>query len=268
MKQKRTKLEKVEGIQKTLEGYRRFDYDYIPFGSLAKVPDEKYRYRQPWYELIATWFWRTLMATIGRVAIRILYGAKTRGREHMRALKGQGAIVVCNHFSYLDTLFVRDAIGYYKSFHTMAPWNNKKGIGGHIIRHGGMWPISFHLGAMKNFNKEMERQLKKGAKINFYAEQAMWVNYQKPREMKEGAFFYAAKFNVPVLPVFCTFEKNKRGHVRKLRINILPPVYPEEGNTKAKMRSMKARAQEAWKNCYESAYNTKLEYEPDRRKNN
>ena len=30
MKAKRSKLEKREGIQRTLEGYRRFDFDYIP----------------------------------------------------------------------------------------------------------------------------------------------------------------------------------------------------------------------------------------------
>lgn len=32
-KNKRTRLEKREGIQAALEGWRRFDYDYIPFGT-------------------------------------------------------------------------------------------------------------------------------------------------------------------------------------------------------------------------------------------
>ena len=42
MKAKRSKLEKREGIQRTLEGYRRFDFNYIPFGSNWEDPDEKF----------------------------------------------------------------------------------------------------------------------------------------------------------------------------------------------------------------------------------
>ncbi len=263
---KRTTEEKKRGIQDVLEGYRRFDYDYIAFGTNWTVPQGDYRYRQPWYERIATGFWRTMMAILAPPFIRILYGTRTVGRENLRAVKG-GAISVCNHFNYLDTLFVRDAVGHFRSFHTMAPWNNKRGLGGHIIRHAGMWPLSSNLAANKNLMREMKRRLDRGAVINFYAEQAMWGNYQKPRPMKEGAFHYAVRFGVPVVPVFCTFDRNKRGHVRKLRIHILPAVYPDEAlSPKERANDMRRKAEDEWRRCYEEAYGRPLEYLPDRRK--
>ena len=108
----------------------------------------------------------------------------------------------------------------------------------------------------------MERQLKKGKIVNFYAEQVMWTNYQKPRPMKDGAFHYAAKFSVPVLPIFCTFKRNKRGHLKRVRIHILPAVYGDETLPKTeRMQEMKRRAEEEWKECYESAYGIPLRYD-------
>ncbi len=263
---KRTKQEKIRAIQATLEGYRRFDFDYIAYGPDWKMPTQSFHYRQPWYERVVTGFWRTLMWMLGPAAIRLVYGAKTVGRKNLRAVKG-GAISVCNHFNYLDTLFVRDAVGHFNSFHTMAPWNNKGGLGGHIIRHGGMWPFSSDRAATKNLMREMERRLRGGKIVNFYAEQALWTNYQKPRPMKNGAFHYAVKYDVPVVPIFCTFERNKRGHVRKLRIHILPAVYPDAALApKARAAAMKDAAEAAWRDCYETAYGVPLEYGPDRRR--
>lgn len=259
-------MEKRDGIQSVLESYRRFDYEYIPTGTNWTVPDAKYRYRRKFPDTIITGFWRTMMQLVAPLAIKLLYGAKVTGKENLKALKGKGALCVCNHFSFLDTLFVRAAVGHYRSFHTMTQCNNKKGLGGHIIRHGGMLPFSENFTAMKNLVAEMDRLLKKGKIINFYAERAMWVNYRKPRPMKEGVFTYAVKFNVPVLPIFCTFEKNAKGHIKKLRINILPPVYPDETlGRKERAAAMCAAAQDEWKQCYERAYGIPLEYLPDKR---
>ena len=263
----KNKFRKIREIQNVLESYRRFDYDYIPFGDNWTMPDGTYQYRQRGLNRLATGFWRTVMATLGALAIKPLYGAKVVGRKNLKALGKSGAVCVSNHFNFLDTLFVRAACGHYRSYHTMGPFNNKKGLGGHIIRHGGMLPFSANLAATKNLTREMDRLLKKGKIINFYAEQAMWLNYQKPRPMKEGALYYAVKFNVPVLPVFCTFQRNARGKIRKLRIHILPAVYADESLPRpARIADLKARAEAAWRDCYEQAYGIPLEYLPCKKK--
>lgn len=258
---KRRREEKIRGIQETLERHRRFDFRYVPVGKSWRMPDGSYRYRRRGIDRLATFFWRTVLFLFAPVLTKVAYGAKVVGRENLRALKKEGAISVCNHFNYLDTLFVRQAVGHYRSFHTMGPWNNKGGLGGHIIRHGGMLPFSTNLAAMRALGIEMERLLKKGKIINFYAEQVMWTNYQKPRPMKDGAFHYALRFGVPVLPLFCTFSRDRHGRARGVRIHILPAIRADESLPKGeRLQDMKSRAEAAWRECYESAYGVKLQY--------
>lgn len=262
------KFRKVAAIQSVLEEYRRFDYDYIPFGDGWTMPDGNYKYRQRGLSLLATGFWRTFLKIFAPVLLKVHYGAKVVGKENLKALGKRGAFCVCNHIDYLDTLFVRAAVGQFRSFHTMGAFNNKKGLGGHIIRHGGMLPLSSNLAATKNLMREMERLLGKGKIINFYAEQAMWISYQKPRPMKEGALLFAVKYNVPVLPVFCTFQRTDRGRMKQLRIHILPAVYADETLSRpTRIADLKARAELAWKECYEKAYGIPLEYLPCKKKN-
>jgi 1-acyl-sn-glycerol-3-phosphate acyltransferase len=89
----------------------------------------------------------------------------------------------------------------------------------------------------------------------------MWINYQKPRPMKEGAFSFATKYSVPVVPIFCTFQKDRHGHMKKLRINILPPIYPDETLKKnERTAAMLEAAQAEWQACYEKAYGIPLTY--------
>ena len=268
MRKKRTVVEKREGIQRTLESYRRFDYDYIPFGTYS-MPDGKYPYRQKGFGKAAQAVIRGVLRVCGPVLLKVAYGCRVEGKEHLRALreKKQGAICVSNHVALLDTLFVRQAIGHFHTYFTMAPWNNKRGLGGWFIRRGGMWAFSADLAAMRNLMHEMKTRLEEGGIVHFYAEQAMWTNYQKPRPMKDGAFYYAVRYNVPVLPVFFTFKVNKKGCMRKLVIHILPPVAPDASLPRNERAGrLKEQAQAAWTTCYERAYGTALEYLPDRRR--
>lgn len=258
---KRKKTEVIEGVQSILERRGRFDREMVDYGNRWKMPDGSYKYRQPWYSRIATGFWRCVLLVLGPPVLKIVFHAKVVGRQNLKAVGKSGVITVCNHFHYLDTLFVRQAIGHVKSFHTMAPWNNKTGAGGHIIRHGGTWPLSCSPAAVRNFSAELERQLARGKRVNFYPEHSLWWNYAKPRPMKDGAFHYAVKYGVPVLPVFCTFKKSKRGGARKLRINILPAVYADSSlPRKEGERKMKEAAEREWRECYERSYGVPLEY--------
>ena len=260
-KKRRSFAQKSEGIQRILEERKKFGYDYIPFGKNWSAPDGKFKYRKKFPESLLVDFWRSVLCVLSPLLLKVWFGAKVTGRQNLKELKKRGAICVCNHISYLDTLFVRQAVGYFRSYHTMTQQNNKKGVFGHIIRHGGMLPFSGNLTAMKNLNAEMERLLKKGKIINFYPEKAMWTGYQKPRPMMNGAFYYAVKFGVPVIPVFCTFEKSAHGKMKKLRINILKPVYADGTFPKRlQIDEMKRTAESLWKEKYETYYNKPLEY--------
>lgn len=249
-----------EKIQAALEARGRFDFEYIPTGDNWVRPDERFAYKKEFPECLLNALTRTVLSVCSPVFLKLAYGAKVVGKSNLKALKKSGAICVCNHFSFLDTLFVRQAVGHFRSFHTMTERNNKRGIGGSIIRHGGMLPFSENYTASKNLINEMERLLQRGKIINFYAERAMWVNYRKPRPMKVGAFTCAVRFNVPVLPIFCTFELNKKRRIKRLRIHILPAVFPDKSlGRRERAESMRSAAQSSWKKCYEEAYGEELQ---------
>lgn len=258
---KRSRREVTEGVQEALERRGKFGWETIAYGDSWNMPDEHYHYKQNFFGRLETGMWRCVLATVGRLYIKVYFGAKAVGKKNVKALKKSGAVTVCNHFHYVDTLFVREAIGHFRSYHTLAPWNNKGGAGGHIVRHGGTLPFSSDIKAMRNFNAEAERLLKKGKFINFYPEHSMWWAYRKPRPMRDGAFHYAVKFGVPVLPLFCTFDKSRKGKIKKLRIHVLPPIYPPENMPKKQAEEkMKEAAEAEWRECYEKTYNTPLVY--------
>lgn len=259
---KRKRLERREKIQLALERNGRFDYDYIPFGKNWSAPNEDYRYVPNAFGRFMSTVVRTLTFLLGPLVLKIVYGVKVVGREKIKCLRGKGAICLMNHFSFLDTLFSRHAVGYYRSYYTVAPQNNKKGLSGMILRCGGVLPFSPNFTAMRNLDRRMKQLLDEGKWINFYPEKAMWVNYQKPRPMKDGAFHYAVKYGVPVVPVFATFRKDRRGRLRKLRIHICDPVYPDEALPKKdRGNAMRAAAEAAWREVYEQAYGLPLVYE-------
>ena len=260
MKKKRTAAEKHEGIQNALERRGKLNYNYRPVQAGWTMPDGSYNYRGTVGQRMGRVFLRTLVKLFAPLITFCVCGARVVGRKNLKGLKG-GAVSICNHIHYLDTFFIRRAVGAFRSYHTMGPWNNRKDFVGFIMRRGAMLPLTANLAGMRNLNAELERLVtKKKQIINFYPEQAFWKNYQKPRPMMDGAFHYAVKFNVPVVPIFCTFKK-KKGKPKKLRINVLPLLYPNEALPRAeRIADLKARAQAAWKQCYEKAYGIPLEY--------
>ena len=122
---------------------------------------------------------------------------------------------------------------------------------------------------MRKFNEAMEYYLeKKKRKILFYPEQAMWREEPRPRPLKDGAFHYAVKHNVPVLPLFITFtpkakmiDEQNRQEFSDYTIHILPPIYKKpELNNKENVEYMKNENYKLWTETYETTYNKKLEF--------
>ena len=105
----RTKRQKIRGIQAALESHRRFDFDYIPFGTLSfRVGD--FFYLQ--WGVEAFWWggMRVGLWLLAPLFLKIAYGLRVVGRKNWKALRGKGAICVTNHISFMDTLFARAAI--------------------------------------------------------------------------------------------------------------------------------------------------------------
>ncbi len=202
------------------------------------------------------------------------YQFEFKGLENLKGIK-TGAILTSNHFNKLDSMGPRLATfkATRKKIYTVSgDFNNYQGIVGDIARFTGLLPISDKQSVMKQFDKSLTYLLDKKQFVLVYPEQAMWWNYEKPRPLQNGAFHWAVKNNVPVVPILTTFRSNgvfdKDGYEDKFwTVNVLPPIYPDMSlNTKERIAKMKEVNYQAWKECFEKTYNKKLTYTCDSKK--
>ena len=198
-----------------------------------------------------------------------------KGIENMNALKS-GAIITCNHFNAFDSFAIQ--IAYEQSnqckrklYRVIREGNytNFPGFYGMLMRNCYTFPLSSNKDTMRKFMHSMDAVLQHGAIMVVYPEQSMWWNYRKPKPLKKGAFTFAAKNNVPVLPCFITMEDSdilgKDGfYVQEYTIHIAPAIYPDpEKSRAANVDMMKEENFEVWKQIYETSYEEPLVYDSD-----
>ncbi|MBR6918372.1 MAG: 1-acyl-sn-glycerol-3-phosphate acyltransferase, partial [Clostridia bacterium] len=94
----------------------------------------------------------------------------------------------------------------------------------------------------------------------------MWFNYRKPRPLKPGAFRFASKYGVPVIPVFIGMRDSSvmddEGFpVQELYVYYLPAICPDpELSLRENSEVMMEKNYRAWVEIYEKFYNEKLTY--------
>ena len=102
--------------------------------------------------------------------------------------------------------------------------------------------------------------------VIIYPEQQMWNNYRLPRPCKRGAYQFAAEANKPIISTFTELVDtgisdddifNKLKYV----IHILKPILPDS-NKSVRQNSidMANIDYEQKKECYEKAYDKKIDY--------
>lgn len=197
------------------------------------------------------------------------------GLENLDGLKS-GAIMTCNHFNAFDSFaiqFVYDEIHkrvkHGKFFRIIKEGNYTSfpGFYGILMRHCNTLPLSSNRHTMNEFMTAVDHLLAAGNFILIYPEQSMWWNYRKPKPLKKGAFIFATKAKVPVIPSFITMEDSSvidsdGFPVQEYTIHIAKPIYPQENFTRAEnVEYMMNENYAEWKQIYEHAYRIPLQYE-------
>lgn len=195
------------------------------------------------------------------------FHTKVFGRENLKGIKS--AILTLNHINKFDCLLAKYGLRKNKLRITGGDFNNQKGWFGEMMRVGGLMPFSSNFSAMSNFNRAMETLLANNYYVLFYPEQAMWWNYEKPRPYKNGAFHYAVKHNVPIIPMFITLKNSgkfdKEGLPKKnYALHIMPAIYADKNlDKKQNIEFLKNKTFESCKNKYEEVYKKPLTYSCD-----
>lgn len=196
-----------------------------------------------------------------------------KGLENLNDVKS-GAILTCNHFNPFDCFTVekvfRSSIHYRtkKLFKVIREGNytNFPGLYGFLFRNCDTLPLSQNKKTMYNFLMAVDTILQRGDFILIYAEQSLWWNYRKPKPLKNGAFKFAVKNRVPVIPLFITMEDSAEigadgFPIQEYTVFIEKPIYPESGLTERRqVDAMRDQNYNAWKRIYEEFYGVELTY--------
>jgi len=256
------KTEQDNEIIAKLESEGNFGEHLHPFDTSLSTPvTEDFPYIPKGWKKVVYWF-----KTLGVINPFTWYinhkvtHTKVYGRKNLKGVKS--GVATCNHVFIFDCLVVRGSLKHKMRMigHEL---NNRNDLLGERMRVGGMIPLSSKLSVMRKFNSAVEYYLKHNHYILFYPEQAMWNFYDKPRPLADGAFFYAVKNNVPIIPTFITYRPSKKGADEfDFDYNILAPIYPDAKlSAKENVEMMKQANFNAWKDLYEKTYNKKLSYD-------
>lgn len=183
-----------------------------------------------------------------------------------------GVLITSNHFSPLENTVIRhltNTLGRRKLGIISQTTNfAMTGIIGFLMKYADTIPISTdpHYLARDFLSVMKEKLVDKKEAILLYPEQEMWFNYRKPRPPKKGAYFYAAKLNVPILSCFVEMvdlEDDDTPEFKKVRyvLHVLDVLYPDESKTaRENTEYLAERDYQLKKECYEMVYGRELVY--------
>lgn len=215
---------------------------------------------------------------IGHLIFNALTGLFTSttkfvGLENLENLPKGGAIITANHFNQLDSLPIKHLAN--KTHHNLAiaiEDTNLKlpGFLCYLMNYVGTIPLiktPSYVGT--EFPQHLHDVLEDDNWVLIYPEQEMWWNYRKPRQFQRGAYYFAAKQNVPVISTFIelqTTDKLEKDYPNfyqnKYVVRVLPTIYPDvklSANENSK-RMLKQDYQQKVA-AFEQAYHRKLDYD-------
>lgn len=198
-----------------------------------------------------------------------------KGIENMRSVKG-GAILTCNHFgpsdSFVMELTFREAkLKHKRMYRVIREGNFTNPPPGFemVMKHCNTLPLSQNRETMKKFLRCTNELIQEGNFVLIYPEESLWWNYRKPKPLKNGAFRFAVKNNVPVIPVFITMEDSDvigpdGFPVQIYTVNVEKPIYPNpDKDLRSNIEEMKEKNFNIWKDIYENTYKIPLVYETE-----
>lgn len=191
------------------------------------------------------------------------------GINNLKAVE-DGGVITANHFSPFDSIPIHKVVKKYtkKNLFKIIREGNYSfpGLYGFFMRNCNSIPLASNIEVMKVTLNAVDTVLRRGDLLLVYAEQSMWWNYRKPKPLKIGAFRFAAKNNVPVIPTFITMRDTDKldaeGYpIQAYTLHILAPIYPDPSkNIKENAEMLKLENERVWKELYEKVYGIPLTY--------
>ena len=183
---------------------------------------------------------------------KVFLGFTVEGLENLKGVDS-GKITVSNHVHVLDCTMMGTAQFPQKIYFTSLESNFKIPIVKELITLFNTIPIPSDRKFMPSFTETINQLLQDGQTVHFYPEGSLWPYYDRVREFKKGAFYFAVTNNVPIIPCVFSFHPvtGMCQYIRKkpfVKMSILLPVYPDNMLPKQEaIRSLKEQVQENMK---------------------
>lgn len=152
---------------------------------------------------IPHWFGNLAFGVVGGVC-KLLFRYRVDGRRNLRAFEGRsGAVVVCNHTSYLDVAFVylgARPCQWVRLIGRESLFKAGHGLLGQILSRVGAFPIKRD-SADRTAIKRAARDLKNGELVGIFPEGTRRGKSNKAPKLHSGAAFIAKMGKAPLLPM-------------------------------------------------------------------
>ena len=178
---------------------------------------------------------------------KLWHGLKIEGRENLDKV-GDEYITVANHINMIDcamiTLSIFPRIPYFLTLQS----NLEIPIIKYLVMLLRGIPIPRNKSGKEKMVNTIDGLLKKGEVVGIYPEGELIPYYEGIREFKNGAFNFAVKNQVPILPIVFTYREPE-GIIRFIKkkpfitLTILEPEFPRAEKTMANVVELKNRVQ-------------------------
>ena len=267
------RLQVIENIKKAIENktfnVKVEENDHIVTEEERKKVILKYDNRKrKWRNKTKTLLARNIA---DKITEKLNTDTEIKGIENIKDIK-TGAIITSNHFSKIDNTIIRylmHKIGRKRTFEIIVQETNifMPGTLGWLVKNNRTIPINKdHKYIANNFEPTLELLFKQKHFVLIYPEEEMWFNYKKPRPGKIGAYHYACKYNVPIIPCFIEMNNtdkiaNNGFYIQKYTLHVMKPLYPDPSKDfKSQKEELRKKDYELKVAKYEEVYNKKLDY--------
>lgn len=173
--------------------------------------------------------------------LRLVYGFRVVGDRAMCAAPGP-FVVVCNHVHTLDCVMVSKAFERKRQWVLSLPSNLELPVAGAIVRVMGGLPVPARPAGYRVLYRRLEEVFARGEFFQVYPEGELLPGCRALRPFHPGAFLFAVRSGVPVVPCVLRWAPWEDGNFHlcreRLELCILPAALPEEFSG----RSPRARA--------------------------
>ena len=217
------------------------DYDYFPKNPLRRV--------------FGFLLYRVIATPIVFLYEKLIRREKIVNRKLLKKYGKNGYFLYANHTSAVDDAFTPTLVTFPKKAYILVnPDAVSIPVAGKLVEMLGGVPLPTDRHGMRNFHSAVLSHAKKNHCVMIYPEAHIWPYYTGIRPFPSTSFSYAAKNNVPAVPV-CVIYRKPKGLFKnylcpRVTLKVGKAVYPEANvSVKANASAMRDKVYEFMTEC-------------------